>query len=77
MEGKVKGKEREVEREAQGREEEEGHRVVRPMGTTAHGGKGSKGRAANGIGQKAPPAADENNTPPSILKSDVHAHEYK
>ena len=33
----------------------------RPMGTAAYGGKGSKGRAA--IGQKAPPAADENNTP--------------
>ena len=29
MEGKVKGKEREVEREGKGREEEEGHRVVR------------------------------------------------
>ena len=44
-EGKVKEKEREVEREGRGREEEEGER---PMGTTAYGGKGSKGRAVNG-----------------------------
>ena len=46
MEGKVKGKERELEREGQDREEEEGHMVVR--GRRACGGIGSKGRAANG-----------------------------
>ena len=31
-----------------GTEEEEGQGGERPMGTTAHGGKGSKGREANG-----------------------------
>ena len=33
------------------------------MGTTAYGGKGSRGRERMAIGQWAPPAADENNTP--------------
>ena len=38
-----------MERERQAKEGEEGHRGgERPMGTTADGGKGSRGRAANG-----------------------------
>ena len=45
MEGKAKGKEREVEREGGRGRTQGGERL---MGTTANGGKGSKGRAANG-----------------------------
>ena len=45
MEGKAKGREREAEREGRRGTSQGGKR---PMGTTAYGGNGSKGRAANG-----------------------------
>ena len=46
MEGKAKGKEREVERG--GRAGRRSHGGERPMGTAAYGGNGSKGKAVNG-----------------------------
>ena len=52
MEGKVKGKEREVKREGEGKEEEEGHRVVEANGhhrllRERIQGKGSEWRSAS------------------------------
>ena len=64
IEGEAKGKEKEGEGEGQGREEEESHMVVRggwappPME-----GKGPREGQRMAIGQWAPLAADENNTP--------------
>ena len=64
MEGKAKGKEREVEREGSGKEKEEGHRVVRGRGAPPPmEGKDPREGQRMAIGQWAPLAANENNTP--------------
>ena len=64
MEGKDKGKEREVEREGYSKEEEEGHRVVRGRWAPPPvEGKGPREGQRMVIGQQVPLAADENKTP--------------
>ena len=74
MEGKAKGKEREVEREGSGKEEEEGHRVVRGRGAPPPmEGKDPREGQRMAIGQWAPPVANENNTPWRHAKSPPNA----